>query len=77
MTTLSALTVLAQHTQETQGGGVGTALIVGTIVLVVVLLALIRVFFRRSSRASRGGVEPPQGERRRGNPPFEGIERGG
>jgi hypothetical protein len=74
MTTLSALTVLAQS--KDPGGGIATALIVGAIVLVVVLLALIRLFFSRSTRASRGGVEPPEGERRRGNPPFEGIERG-
>jgi hypothetical protein len=55
----------------------GTVLIVGTIVLVVVLLAIVFVVFGRGSRASRGGVEPPKGDRRRGSPPFEGVERGG
>jgi hypothetical protein len=55
----------------------GTALIVGTIVLVVVLFAIIFLVFGRGSRTSRGGVEPPEGERRRGGPPFEGVERGG
>jgi hypothetical protein len=29
------------------------------------------------TKRSRGGVEPVESERQRGNPPVEGIERGG
>jgi hypothetical protein len=76
MTTL-ALTVLAQHSQSAPSSGVGAGLIVGTIVGVILAIALIWLVFTRVTKRSRGGVEPPEGERRRGNPPLEGIERGG
>ncbi|MEA2322591.1 MAG: hypothetical protein QOD81_2441 [Solirubrobacteraceae bacterium] len=74
MTTL-ALTVLAQS-QSAPDEGFGAGLIVGTIVAIVVVMALIWVVFTRTTRASRGGVEAPEGERRRGNPPVESIDRG-
>jgi hypothetical protein len=76
MTTL-AVTIIAQHSQKAPSGGVGAGLIIGTIVAVIVALALIWFVFTRVTRRSRGGVEPRRGERRRGNPPVEGIERGG
>ena len=41
------------------------------------MLAVIWFVFTRMTKRSRGGVEPVEEERRRGNPPVEGIERGG
>jgi hypothetical protein len=76
MVMIDALLVLAQHSQEAPDEGVGAGLIIGAIVLVVLVAAAIFFVFTRGSRASRGGVEPPPGERRRGDPPFESIERG-
>jgi hypothetical protein len=78
MTTL-AVTVLAQNSQSAPSDGVGAGLIVGTIVGVILALAIIWLIFRRVTSRSRGGVEPPAGgaDRRRGEPPFEGVERGG
>jgi hypothetical protein len=76
MTTL-AVTVLAQHSQSAPESGVGAGLIVGTIVGVVVALALIWLIFTRVTKRSRGGVEAPEGSQRRGDPPVEGIKRGG
>jgi hypothetical protein len=46
------------------------------IFLLVAVFGVIFAYFHFGSRASRGGVKPPQGSRHRGNPPFEGIERG-
>jgi hypothetical protein len=59
-----------------------TALVVVVAVIVVagVLAALFGGLFgafHLGSRASRGGVEPPPGDRHRGDPPFESIERDG
>ena len=71
------LTVMAQHSQSAPSSGVGAGLIVGTMVAVVAVVAIIFLVFNRRSKASRGGVEPPEGERRRGNPPFESVVRGG
>jgi hypothetical protein len=54
------------------------ALIVAIAAAIVVLgLVFGTIFgaFHFGSRASRGGVEPPEGSRHRGAPPFEGIER--
>jgi hypothetical protein len=77
MTTL-AVTVLAQNSQSAPSEGVGAGLIVGTIIGVIVAIAIIFLLFTRLTRRSRGGVEPPAGgaERERGEPPFEGVERG-
>jgi hypothetical protein len=77
--TLLAVTVLAQNSQSAPDEGVGAGLIVGTILGVIIAIALIWLVFTRITRRSRGGVEPPAGgaERRRGEPPFEGVERGG
>jgi hypothetical protein len=76
MTTL-AVTVLAQNSQKAPSSGVGLGLIIGTIVAVIVAFALIWFVFTRMTKRSRGGVEPVDEERHRGNPPVEGIERGG
>jgi hypothetical protein len=76
MTTL-ALTVLAQNSQSAPSDGVGAGLIVGTIVGIIVAIALIWLIFTRVTRRSRGGVEAPEGSQRRGDPPLEGIKRGG
>jgi len=46
------------------------------IAVLIVVFGGIFGYFHFASRASRGGVQPPRGRRRRGNPPFEGIERG-
>jgi len=50
--------------------------------IVVVLLVVIAFFvgimavFAKTTAKSHGGVEEPKGRRRRGDPPFESIERG-
>jgi hypothetical protein len=77
MTTF-AVTLLAQHTQKAPSSGVGAGLIVGTILGVILAMVIIWFVFTRVTRRSRGGVEPPAGgaERRRGEPPFESVERG-
>jgi heme/copper-type cytochrome/quinol oxidase subunit 2 len=75
MTTL-ALTILAQNTQSAPSDGVGAGLIVGTIVAVIVAVVILWLLFTRMTKASKGGVEPPKGERTRGNPPLESIDRG-
>jgi hypothetical protein len=75
MTTL-ALTVLAQNTQSAPSDGVGAGLIAGTIVAVILAIVVLWLLFTRLTKASRGGVQPPKGRRKRGNPPVESIERG-
>jgi hypothetical protein len=75
--TMLALTVIAQNSQSAPSEGTGLGLIVGTIVGVIVAIALIWLVFTRMTKRSRGGVEPVEDERHRGNPPVEGIERGG
>jgi hypothetical protein len=75
--TLLALTVLAQNSQQAPSSGKGIGLIIGTIVGVILAFALIWFVFTRMTKRSRGGVEPVEEERHRGNPPVEGIERGG
>src|SRR4051794_3016376 len=72
-----AVTIIAQNSQSARSSGVGAGLIVGTIIGVLVAIAVIWFVFTRMTQRSRGGVEPVEGERRRGNPPVEGIERGG
>jgi hypothetical protein len=69
--------IIAQHTQSAPDDGLGAGLIVGTIAAVIVAAALIWFVFARMTKRSRGGVEPKRDERHRGNPPVEGIERGG
>ena len=44
--------------------------------VLIVVFGAIFAYFHFGARASRGGVQPPKRSRRRGNPPFEGIERG-
>jgi hypothetical protein len=46
------------------------------IFLLIAVFGAIFGYFHFGARASRGGVQPPKDSRRRGNPPFEGIERG-
>jgi hypothetical protein len=75
--TMLALTVLAQNSQQAPSSGKGIGLIIGTIVGVILAFALIWFVFTRMTKRSRGGVEPVEEERHRGNPPVEGIERGG
>jgi hypothetical protein len=75
---VSALAVLAaagSHSQEAPGTGPGIALIIGTVVLVILLAAAIFFVFTRTTRRSRGGVEHPPNDGRRGRPPFESVER--
>ena len=50
--------------------------IVIAIGLLLVVFGVIFAVFHFGARASRGGVREPRGSRRRGEPPFEGIERG-
>jgi hypothetical protein len=72
---MAALLVLAQHSQSAPDSGVGAGLIVGIVILVVLIIAALVFFVTRRSRASRGGVEHPDSDKRTGNPPFESIER--
>jgi hypothetical protein len=52
------------------------ALIIAIVVLGVVACASLGfLFLHRSTKASRGGVEPPPGEFTRGDPPLESIGR--
>ena len=51
------------------------------VVILIAVVALVTVFavvlsvFHFGARTTRGGVEPPPESRRRGAPPFEGVER--
>jgi hypothetical protein len=51
------------------------------VVILIAIVVLIAVFgvifavFHFGARKSQGGVEEPPDARRRGTPPFEGIER--
>jgi hypothetical protein len=73
---MTALLVLAQHTQEDTGWDAW--LIAATIVAVLVCFALVfLVVVPRVTRRSRGGVTAPRHSQRRGEPPSEGIRRGG
>jgi hypothetical protein len=47
------------------------------VALIVVIGGGIFGVFTRTTRRTRGGVEAPRGSQHRGDPPFEGIERGG
>jgi predicted permease len=71
------VTVIAQNSQSAPGDGAGAGLIVVKIVGVIVAIALIWFVFTRVTRRSRGGVEAPEGSQHRGEPPLEGIKRGG
>lgn len=50
--------------------------IVVVLLLVIGLVVGLMAVFTKTTSASRGGVEHPEGTRERGNPPFESIERG-
>jgi hypothetical protein len=76
MVLADALLVLAQNSQGApDDDGVGAGLIILGIAIAVLVFAGIAFVFARSTRASRGGVQPAPGERRPGDPPFEGVER--
>jgi hypothetical protein len=49
--------------------------IVVVAVFFVLLVASIFAIFAKTTAASHGGVEHPAGDKRRGNPPFESIDR--
>lgn len=73
-----ALTVLAQgnsNTQQAPDTGPGVALILGTLLAIALLMALIFLVVSKRAKASGGGVEPTPGDRKRGEPPFESIDR--
>jgi hypothetical protein len=75
MSLVDALFVLAQHGQDAPDSGAGAGLIVLGVVIALAIAAGIAFVVTRASRRSRGGVEAAPDERRRGDPPFEGIER--
>jgi hypothetical protein len=55
--------------------GLGIGIIIGIVVGVILLFAAIFAIFARTTRASRGGVQPPPGERGTSRtPPFESVE---
>lgn len=68
-----AALIIAQHTDSQ--GGYDWIWIVAVILLVVVIALGLMTIFSRTTARSRGGVQPPKGSRRRGDPPFESIER--
>jgi hypothetical protein len=49
--------------------------IVVVLLVVIGLVVGLMAIFTKTTSASRGGVQPPAGTRRRGDPPFESIER--
>jgi hypothetical protein len=49
--------------------------IVAVLLLIILGAIGLMAIFTRTTSASRGGVEHPKGERHRGDPPFESIER--
>ncbi|HEU4974968.1 MAG TPA: hypothetical protein VFT50_07730 [Baekduia sp.] len=57
------------------GAGTSLLLILAIVVAVVVGAAVLFGIFHRLTRASRGGVQPREGEFRRGTPPFESVGR--
>ena len=74
----SLLLVVAQGTSNTQEApetGAGVALILGTLLAIVVVMALIFLVVSKRTKRSRGGVEPVPGSRESGAPPFESIDR--
>ena len=75
MAVIHAMLVLAQNTQEAPDDGVGAGLIILGVAIALLVFGGIAFVVTRSTRASRGGVQPPPGERQPGEPPFEGIER--
>lgn len=64
-----------EHSAEAPDGGLSAALIIGVLVGVVLIAALIFTVFHRTTRASKGGVEPRSDEFHRGDPPFESVHR--
>jgi hypothetical protein len=49
--------------------------IVAVLLLIVLCAIGLIAIFAKTTSASRGGVEHPKNDRRRGDPPFESIER--
>jgi hypothetical protein len=46
------------------------------VLLLIIFGAIgLMAIFTKTTSATRGGVEHPKGERHRGDPPFESIER--
>lgn len=75
----AALLVLAQsgagRGEQDPGGGVSALLIVGVVLAVILMAAVLFAIFHRTTRASRGGVQPRRGEFRPGDPPLESLRR--
>jgi flagellar basal body-associated protein FliL len=65
--------IIAQHTDSQ--GGYDWIWIVAVILLVVLIAVGLMMIFSRTTSKSRGGVQEPRGRRKRGDPPFESIER--
>ena len=49
--------------------------IIVVVLFVVVLAFALMGIFAKTTSVTRGGVEHPSRDKRRGNPPFESIER--
>jgi hypothetical protein len=77
--TLASLLVLAadsgQNTQEAPDTGLSAALAIGVLLGIVLMAVILFTIFHRSTKASKGGVEPKPGEFERGDPPFESVGR--
>ena len=70
----ATLITAAQHSQSQ--GSYDWIWIVAAILLVVLIAVGLMAILSKSTARSRGGVREPRGSRRRGNPPFESIDRG-
>lgn len=72
---VTAVTFLAQNSQEVGDEGLGAGMLVLGIVLALLIFAAILTTFVKSTKKSKGGVESAPGEQRRGAPPLESLHR--
>lgn len=72
---VTAVTFLAQNSQEVGDEGLGAGMVVLGVVIALLIFAAIITTFVKSTKRSKGGVEAAPGEQRRGDPPVESLHR--